>query len=205
MGFNAAELKFPRGRPASRWNPDEQRERELKARLALKPAGPLRAQAALALLRTGLLPSTVLDRAADQLRDHARAEAPQGRSARRARGAAAVYRPDELELARQVARMLPSRPRGAQCDDETEREARAVESETRRLKNADDRALAEHKEYIREAVEWHLRPLHAAQARLTAHLSQTAGHAALARTVRAYCASSTSSQSGHVQRSAKAK
>jgi len=164
VGFNAATLRFPRGRPASRWNPDAQREHERKIRAALVPAGSLRAQAALSCIRNCRLPPAVVARADGDLRARASGEAQrvfdearrsglpaQAKAARQARAAAAGYQPDDLARARHLAETLPSRVRG-EPREETDVAGRAVESEHRRLKYADKGLRADREEFIREAV-----------------------------------------------------
>lgn len=128
--------------------------RELLAkRDALRVAGGPRAQAALRLLRSGLIDSEVRGAAialarsplvekAQHVYDHARqlADPAATAKARQERDRAEVTEPSDVETACALAEMLPARaPRRPALADKRALTAQAIEWEGRRLQRADER------------------------------------------------------------------
>lgn len=156
----AIALPRGRGRPLLREELTlPQIHRAISQRRRLDVAGPLRAQAALSLLRGEELPADVVARAQRVLRNRAIADAQRdydearrrgeqlsAARTRRARTAAATDIP-EVELARYLAKTLPSRPRGGR--DEWMVAAHAIEAESKRLQRIDEWQAAQEDQFWR--------------------------------------------------------
>lgn len=177
-GFNAADVPAPRGRPPDGTRVDgreikrSEYEDLLAKRHALRPAGDLRAQAALSLLRDGRIDETVRRAAAERAERAAYTEArvayngarrlgdpAQTTRARQDRDRAGVTEPSEIAIARAAAALLPARaPRGPALNDKRALAALAVESEVQRLRRHDKRERKEIEETFRQVHEIALIP-----------------------------------------------
>jgi len=158
-GFNAADVPAVRGRPPDGTRVDgreitghEHREQVAK-RDALRAAGGPRPQAALSLLRRGLIDAEVrrtavtlarsrLVEKAQNTYDYARqlGDPSATARARQERDRAEVTKPSDVATAQALAGMLPARaPRRPALGDKRAMTAQAIEWETRRLQRADKR------------------------------------------------------------------
>lgn len=149
-----------RGRPLLREELTlPQIHRAISQRRRLDAAGPLRAQAALSLLRRDALPADVVARAQLALDNRAYTEAQRDYDDARRRGeqlsaartrraqAATPNEVAEVELARHLAKTLPSRPRGGR--DEWMVAAHVIESESKRLQRIDAWQAAQEDQFCR--------------------------------------------------------